>query len=430
MFALKRWQKENPGKSWKNNQKALDEITNKARNYSVDMTTTSQFSYQKGGFAAATQFMAINHKMLLKLLGADPEIGFLTGKHARYTLGMLAMYGTAGWGAHEFYDEWIKGSGVDIPPELEDVLYGGIVQSLFNRSLELAFGEELGSVRLAVSDSISPASGAINFIPDFFKGLMEGNVTQALSGPSGQVLPNVHKAAKYVADMWSIDDQLDTPVKVMKSLQIATQEFGVFSDYYKYNLALAYKDRMGQYMLTDKTGRPTSEASNFGELFGKTLFAIQTRGEKELYDKYLVEYKKIHSTGKKSEADVEKDADHMSRYLYETWLTTPDPMEQMEKMQAITFALHNGPDQRYGLRVWKKALEKFTVDPRFNEFVQGIVQDRAEGLFDASFDFNTMKNAVRNSDAVSPEDKQTLIDYIDAADRSSAASQETINQAF
>ena len=107
-FARQRWIKENPGKSWKS-KKALDEIGNRARGYSIDMTKTGQLPYQRGAFAAMTQFMAINHKMLTKILptvlGGDPLFKGSKMK-ARYALGMAVIFGSAGLGLAEFYDSW------------------------------------------------------------------------------------------------------------------------------------------------------------------------------------------------------------------------------------------------------------------------------------------------------------------------------------
>ena len=433
-FAKRRYIKNNPGKPW-NTQTAIDEITNKGRNFAIDMTRTAQFNYQKGAFSAMTQFLAINHKMLLNILGQDPEIGniFKKGKragHARYLAGLFAIYGTAGFGLHEVYDQWIKSQDVEIDPVLDDILSGGFVQALFNTSLDLAFSDEIGTTRSAVGASIAPTSGAINFIPEFIESLIDGDMLEALSGPSGQTFKSIYNAANRVSEMWAIRDDLNTPQKILKSYQTALNEFGSFSDYYKYNLMMAYKQRMDKIYIVGKDGRPTVQANSMQEVWLKSVFGIQTRGEQEFYNEYLDLYRDLHSSGRKEQADYDKDAKHLAKYMYETYAKYGLSPEGTEKMKSIVFALHNSLDKRYGINVLQSARNQFKIDPRFDEFVSDLADTIGKGMFDADYNLQEMRNAVRNSDALAEESKQRLMDAVDQLDKSRESSRQLMNEYY
>jgi hypothetical protein len=433
-FAKRRHQKLRTDIPW-NSQRGLDEITNKGRNYAIDMTKTSQFNYQKGAFAAATQFLAINHKMLLNIIGQDPEIGSIFKKgqragHARYLLGLAAVYGTAGFGLHEVYDKWSKELDIDIPPALDDVLSGGMTQALFNISFDLALGNELGTTRSAVGASLAPTAGAINFIPDIVENFMDGNMVDAFQGASGQIFKKIGDTANYVHDMWAIRDDLNTPQKLIKSYTLALGEFGSFSDYYKFNLMMAYKERMDKLYIVGKDGKPTVEANSMGEVWMKSVLGIQTRGEAEFFNNYLDLYKKMHSSGKENVAAFDDDVNHLTKYMYETYAKYGISPEATERMMAITFALHNGPDDRYGVNVLKAAQNKFKLDPRFAEFVTDLTNTVAKGMLDADHDLQEMRNAARHSDGLNDADREKLIHAIDQLDKSRENSRKIMNDYY
>ncbi len=429
LFALKQWQKANPGKAF-TTQKTLDEITSKARNLSVDMTKTDAFSYQKGLFASATQFMSINHKMALNILGKNPLIQGnpldIRTVRGRYIAGMLAMYGTAGLGLQQFYDSWSKSLDVEIPTTLDDVMYGGLTTALMNTSLDLAFGEEIGTNRTAFADSFSPASGVSTFAYDLVEQFVEGNFVEAFLGASGPTFGNIKEAAQFTTDMWGRDD-LDTPLKVIKSFQTATREFGGFSDYYKLNLALSYNEKMNTLNMFGSNGRPSMEANSWGEIWGKALLGLNTRGEKELFEKHLKLYQDVRDSGKLKEGFISKDAKHLSRYFYDEWGKSHNFIDFAEKTKAIAFSLHKG-DKSYGLAVWNEAKKNFSTDPRFPEFVAAIAKEYA--IADKDAPLREMINATRNSDGMTDNDKDKLIKAIEALQSSSESSRRLINENF
>ena len=421
LFAMRRWKKANPGKDPLKSQRALDEIASTARNLSVDMTRTSSFAYQRGAFATATQFLAINHKMFLRIwAGQDPDFKGLT--RAKYTAGMLAMFGAAGVGLQDFYDDWSKSLGVALPPGVDDALYGGFIQAMFNKSLDLAFEGE-GS-RTAFSDSFSPASGSLTFAHEFFSNALEGNFAEALAGASGSVVPKIGDALNMIDITWGRDD-LDTPEKVIASFERGAQQFGHFSDYFKFNMMAAYSEKMDELKLVDGKGRPTMAANTWGEVFAKAALGVNTRGEQEFYNKWLEMYRESNSTGKKRQATIDKDVDRLVNYMFEEYAKADSFKEFAAKMNSISFAFNRG-DKSYGRRLLAEARKKFVLDRRSDKFISDIAATTA--AFDADTNFQEMRNAVTNSDVIPENSKPIVIKNIDALELSSENTRRLINE--
>jgi hypothetical protein len=427
LFAVKQWKKANPGKNFSKSKMAQDQINASARNFSVDMTKTSAFGYQQGAFASMTQFMAINQKMALKALGIDQTLKAGSKEHFAFVGGLLAMYGAAGLGLQEVYDSWSKESGLDIDPTLDSLMYGGFAQALVDSALDLTFDNTRGTNKTAFSSSFAPTSGIINFAPDFVKNIWEGNLLEAMAGPSGNTLPHLADAAGYMADLWYLRDSYDSPDIAIKAFQRATEQFGAFSGLYKLNLMMAYKDQFDKMYIVGSNGRPTVEARGMGEIWMKGLLNVSTRGEQEFYNDYLAEFRDLNSSGKKFTAQVDKDAKHIAKYWYETLATTSDPIEAMEKIRSITFALHGG-NRNYGHAVMKKAQSLVSLNPQFDSFVTDLFKTKS--VFDADANFVKMRNAVNNSHALDPAQKERVVKNIEALETSVSEGRRIFNENF
>lgn len=428
LFAKRQWEKANPGKKWNGSKRALDEINAEARNLSVDMTKTDQLSYQKGLFASATQFLSINHKMLLRaipeFMGGDPSF---TGMRGKYILGMMAMYGSAGVGMQTFYDEWKKENDLNIPPQIDDLMYGGFSQALFNTSLDLAFGQELGTSRTAFADSFSPAGGIATFAPNLVESLLEGNFVEALAGPSGNVFPNIQEAATFIGDVWGMD-KLDTHEKVIKSMQLTAEQFGTGSDYFRYNMAMAYKDKLDELYVVGRDGRPTAPAAAASDQFAKMLLGLNLRSESELYENWLSKHQELNSSKSGgSQSQIDKDGKHLAKWLYRTWAESKDDWDFAEKANALTFSLHKA-DRMYGIQVQEAAMSHFKEDPQFSDFVMNIVDKYS--ILDPNADYTGMRNLVINSDFVPEEDKEQILKHIDITEKSRAQSEEWLKDLY
>lgn len=426
-FARRMYQKENPGKSW-TSKRALDEITNRARAHSIDMTKTDQMPYQQGAFSAMTQFMAINNKFLMKILpevmGGDPNFKGSKMK-AKYVLGMLAVFGASGLGVFQWYDAWKKESGLDIPPQLDDLMAGGIFLLLFNSSLDLIFGEEWGTTRTAASESFSPASGQFTFAIDMAENILDGNFVEAFAGPSGNLLPQIAEAYKFGNDVWGMDD-LDTNEKLIKSMTVAMQQFGFMSNYFKFNLAMAYQEKLDELHTVGRDGRPTAPANAASEVYAKLLLGVSTRAEEELFNYWIPKRKDYVSSGKENVADADKDADQLVTWMFRTWAESKDEWDFAEKAQALTFSLHKA-DRDYGMRVREAAMYKFKRHPDYAGFIQQIAEKWIE--LDPEANKQEMINLIKNSDLITDEtEKDNIIYSIEQLTRGKEQSRELLDK--
>lgn len=424
LFSKRQWEKRHPNLRWNAHQTYLDEINAEARNVSVDMTKTDALRYQKGIFGAMTQFLAIHNKMLLKLfpasLGGDPT---LSGRNAIQTAlikgrlmgGLLAIYGTAGLGMPGLYDNWKKENNIDVPEPVDQILFGGMLQYAFDSSFDLAFNLPVGTTRTDVSSQFSPTGGIFTAPIDFGVSLLNGDFIQALSGPSGQQFPNVYRAAKFASQAFGFDD-LNTLQKVGLAAEVAAEEFSGFSDYFKFNMAMAYKDKLDKLYTVGKNGRPTAEANATSEIWSKLLFATGTRSEFELYNKWYSASQEYTSFGKENEGQIDSDAKNLSKWMYREWAKSDGDWDKMaQRTQALTFSLHRA-NRTYGLKVYEKAKAYFQLDPKFGKFVEDYARNYM--LADPQRGKESLINFVNNSDYIPNENKKHIIDSINQWERS------------
>jgi galactitol-specific phosphotransferase system IIB component len=425
-FARRQHIKNNPGKAWNADQRSLDEIAAQARNYSINMTKTSAFPYQQGAFATMTQFMSINHKMALKMLptslGGDPD---LAGVRGRYVTGALLMYGAAGVGMHEIYQSWKDSNNLDIPPELDRAFQGGLMSALVLGSLELALKEERGSLQTDLSGSMSAGSGIVSFMPDLINNIMEGNPLEALAGASGNVLPRIGRVYDHIQSIWGFTE-MDTSEKLVKSLTHSAGEIGIFSNAFKYNLAMAYKGKMDElHVVSTKgsVGPPITEP----DLWLKTIFGFGLKSETELYNQWLSLKKDWSSSGKKHIAQIDKDGKRVAEWMFKMWLESADEYEFEEKVRPIMWTLHNG-DRTYGVRVYEAAKAHFRRDPKFSNFIDKIVTDHA--LNDPDADIKALQNLVTNSRLIPEDDKALIVEKLGILGDSRQLSEQHLQEAF
>lgn len=411
LFARERWVKANPGKAWNGSQQSLDQISALARNLSIDMTKTNLLPYQRGAFATMTQFMSINHKMGLRLLGADPDVPALSKTHAKFIGGMATMYGAAGLGLQDFYEEMKLKEGLDIPSELDDVLYGGLTQFMFNKSLDLAFGEDIGTTRIALGDSFSPAAGAITFAPELISEMFEGNFLDALAGPSGSTFTRLGRSADHIMFISGRKD-FDTETKLLMAGGAAISEFGAFSDRFNYNLAMSYKEKMDTYNVINRKGM-IGAPTNQSELFAKMLFGLGTRSEGEFYNTVLKLQSEVSSG--KADSEINDDAKRLAEWWWRNWLANKDSEASFaEAVQPIMNSLNNGGDRLYNQQVWNVARKRLRQKPGFDKFLASIAKNHK--ILDADADMDEMKNIVSTTSLLSDEEKQRVLRLLDVTE--------------
>jgi hypothetical protein len=477
--ALDKWKKANPGRVWNANQKSLDEINAMARSFSVDMTKVDAFGYQYGAFSAATQFLAIHHKMMAKMLPVrlfgDRTINTVAGEHiklsktasiptepskdgrllkyknsgadvfndkARLMLGSLAMFGVTGAGAYHLYDSWKKNMGVDIPPVVDKVLRGGMVDLFMNMALDfmadpvkvikdVATLKYEGEADVLMSGAISPGANAWTWQMDFVDSVLEGNFIEAFEGPSGAQLTNIFEAGSMFKRAWGFDNFTNTE-KLILSMQVAAEEFGFLSDLGKANLAMTYYKVHGDLRTVGKSGITVSPANTVQEIWWKAFIGGNLSSEEELYNHWLKLHKEINDTGNKIDGIIDKDARQMAKWMYKIWRRVDGDYDKFTEItSAITMSFHesNGGNPTYGLRVREVAMQYFRQDPNYPKFVQKVMQDYM--LANPEANINHLKNYIDKSDQIkSLEDKETIKQHIDLTREIMISDEEYKNQEY
>jgi len=400
LFAIKQWQKKNPGMKWNANQKTLNEITDKARTYATDMTITDALPYQKGALAALTQFTSFSHKALLNALpaklGGNPDF---VGVRARYHLGMLATYGLSGWGVAELYNNIKREYGVDVPPELDNLIQGGMSDAILNTSADLLTGEEWGTNRVRAAKSISMGATQWTFPLHIVENMADGNFLEAITGPSGKVFPTYYDAATRVKQMWGFDD-LDTAEKVTESVEILFENFGVFSKFFQYNAAMAYQQELGEYHNVTKSGGFAGKATHT-ELLWKKWFGFTNETQEEFYNSWLKLNREV--SGKSGDKVKENDAKKMAWWLNQAWIESGgDEVKFYKKSSAIIRALHRG-NEVYGEEVFEKTKIYLARQPAYEEMMMNIAEKSL--LMDSERYKDRLDNMVKTSSMIK-DDKQ------------------------
>lgn len=430
LFARDRWIKANPGKKWDGSQRALDEISVLARNLSVDMTKTNILPYQRGGFATMTQFMSINNKMAFRIAGVDPDVPVGTMTHAKYIGGMAVMYGAAGFGLQDFYQQWKLKEGIEIPEEIDDIYYGGITQYLFNKSLGLAFDQD---VNTSFSKTFSPASGIPTGLiassiynhtaPEFVSEMFEGSFVEAMLGPSGSTFQRIGRAASHVALITGRKDY-DTADKIIEGGMAALNEFGSFSDVFNFNLAMSYKEKMDSFNLVNRKGL-IGPRTNEGELWAKMLLGLQTESEGEFYNVIL----KLNSevSAGKADSQIRDDAKQLSEWWWRNYLANENDEASFEKaVMPIMNALNNGGDRLYNDQVWRQARTMIRLKPGFDSFISNIAKNHQ--IFDPEADMDEMRNITNVTSLLNDEEKENVLRNLDIIETSVNNSREILDE--
>ena len=372
-FARRRYEQLNPGKKWNSDQRALDGISDMARDMSFDMTSTNAFSYQKGMFGAMTQFMSINHKAMLKIMYGGKGVETPAAR-AKYMTGIMAMYGAAGFGLDSAYEAWKGHHGVELDTDTDNLLSGGMMSLSFNYMLGKTFGED-ESARTNVSSSFSPFGGVATLIPDLYTNLLENDILTVMSGPGGNFMGKIGN----LVDIASATAGRTDITTIEKLRQVAfldlPSEFGSFSALYRYNVSMSLYEKTGQLLTTQVGGGPGFEASK-SELLAKALIGVQVKTEEEFFDRWLD--LKTKAAGKKKsviEADASNDAKILSRMAMREYLKSDNDLDYILTMQRITAGLHGN---FYGNMVMKQLPDVFSKDKGYGDFIAKAVQSYAQ----------------------------------------------------
>ena len=402
-FAIRRFTKENPGKAWNANQRSLDTVADNARNLGIDMTQANAFQYQRGVFANLTQFMAINHKMLLRVMPNTRDLRQSGGtvmsrnkQKAKLAGGLLLTYGAAGMGLGTTYMEMKAHFGWEMDADLDNLISGGIASYIVNASMDELTGSK--DSRAMVSESISPASNIFLAAPEMLAGMFEeGNPFAFIAGPGNSALEKVVNAVNGVYTAMT-NPVLDTSEKFMKVMDQATQDMGDFSRIYKAHITLGMLEKYDQLYSTNTKGDIIAPITKSELVF--SMMGVQAASVWEFYD-ILRELP--------NERQVKEDAAIIVDQILRDVVSTKDEMEVHELVMAHSMGMHKGP---YGLAVAK---EVFAALPNRESYVDNIATMlNNQGMWSDTTDRDQVLNAVRTHSGLSAADKSKITNQLEA----------------
>jgi hypothetical protein len=274
LMARNKWQKANPGKDWR---RFNEEISAQARQYALTMTPIGNFGYQKGWASLATQFLSIQHKTLLTMLGQNNAF---TRKEARnIAISQLAMFGTAGWGMHELVRDSAAYLGVQMNPEVLDAITGGASEVIINQGLQAIYDDE--DTRVSSSSSLAPASGIFTSAYDIIeKGLTEPS-SEVFFGPTTSAMGRFKDVFDNARTIIYLHGNEEDPDMIKK---LTTKQLGnVLSLTSQYNNYLQREFVKNTGYFRTKFNDPTVKAT-LGEALAKMAFGFPSHEEEAYYD--------------------------------------------------------------------------------------------------------------------------------------------------
>lgn len=338
LIARKKWIDANPTIAHKWKEKAFqDQITAHAREISYAMSTPGTFKYQKGILAVPFQFAAVPHKALLSML---PEAmggskAFSSSDKVRIAAANLIWFGGAGFGINSVIDSLQDELGVELPPEVNMAIRGGMIDMSLNYMFNVIEDDKKDISTVKFADSFAPLSGGL-FFHDTMSKLLYEDWRSAVFGPSYNIVgfenSRMSRAYNDIAAITSLPD-MSTPEKIKTSmLAVASLASGV-SDYMKYRYA------MSTGKMVSARGDGIINATRT-EAIAK-LFGFSTYKEEDLYsflkesydeEKELKQYAKDHYEAieriYKLYGDNDRDTLNMHFTAWQSMLASLDPHER------------------------------------------------------------------------------------------------------
>lgn len=278
LVAWKRWQRNNPGKSWQS-KSALAEISGDTRQISLSMTRPGSFPYQKGWLGVMFQFMAISHKavaaMLPKMLGGS---NVFTGyEKARIASAQFLLWGTA---MIPFLKEGVDKANdeldLQLTEEQKQAYVGNLVERTLNSIME-NYTDERG--RLEIATSFAPSGGIRNSLLTLARNYTlspEQIIEGGLSPPVVAAGHRVWSALSLTHDVFKLKD-MSEPENWGLALSAFASWHAQYNNYLKMSAGLRFHE------FHDRSGNPTVEAT-FSEALSKGLFGFTSKNEAEFYE--------------------------------------------------------------------------------------------------------------------------------------------------
>jgi hypothetical protein len=287
----------NPNIKW---QKFEDDIIGETEMRTGMMNDAGRTYMQTGIWRTLFQFSNYNSRALQQLIPDAPIVGALSDKtwsnseRKRLVATQFAIYGIAGYGLTEFYDEALAKLGIDkdddalARPVVEEGLAGMALDFMF-RTVD-ATGEQ---TNLDFSSSFAPFSGALplskggrtspylGFANSLFQavGLMEPDTSNFIKDAPGMQL--VTRAYEWGEFAFTLAGAVDTPdLTTLDKFRAFANSVLAISP--QYNNILTGRMALKEGQVRDRFGRPIADVTK-GESWARTILGVGSQTESDYY---------------------------------------------------------------------------------------------------------------------------------------------------
>ena len=382
-------------------------VAQKASDYALGMNRANSSKYQYGLVSLPLQFLSFTHKTFMTMLkaGTFGKLGprSITVSDAyKILLGQAILFGGAGFGVKPEVEDALANSGFGnlVGTEVSDIIAGGIVDHLFDKSLQaIADDTELD---LPFDEFLAPGANVVNVLRKIVEGVFEAPAGETALGPSVSPLSGITKAVG-VARTLSVAEEL--PGTPGEKAEIVANAFlgGIAQGYSNYTQARAAQE-MGRWMT--QGGDPTATEAKWSEVLAKGLFGMTPQS--------VLDTREILSDLHDREESLKADAKHyyeQTHQIINLWsngdLSDQDMLVKLAMEKAVLSTLDE--EQRLAVR---DELNKMYLRDRGQR--QGIEYMIAQAITRGVPADETMRARIANTPAITDEGQRAaLLQWID-----------------
>jgi hypothetical protein len=412
----------------------IDAIAADARQLSLNMgSRAGNTPYNHGDFSVLFQFQSAQHKATLTML---PEKwggsrAFTPQEKLQLALGNFLIHGLDGVGMLKQYESWRDRSGINIDPEVDRWLKGGMLEHAVNE-IASAVTEEYQDVDFSSDFAILSDGKLVNTSAAIISLLLSPTATEQFLlnlGQAGISLNDVpamgalHQAIAAGEALFG-NKPLDTPERIARAISEFNPIFGQMSN------TLRARAAWNLETMVSRNGDIQGDATKF-EAFMLAIAGLKTQQETD-----VAAYKEERSgkyVQKPVKVTIEDDVKEDSKKIYQEikkqlmltgfsgWDSTAGAYKSVDTIlnKMRSYFEHNGEKDYYWkmveedvMKLIAKDLTGFIANPkeyRNNEMVEAIVKGTMRGeVSDARI--HKLQYAI--GQAATPEQKALLEDAL------------------
>lgn len=275
-IAYRRWIKNNPGKA-ANTAKARYEIAADARQMSFGMTQAGSMGYQRGFMSLPTQFMPVQHKAFMAMIGQNQT--FTKTEAKRIAISQAMLFGASGIGLAGAIDWAMDKAGIEAHPVVRNALVGGMYDMTLNGIINGITGAD---TNLMAGKNIAAGSGWAETFVDKLSDFHNTSAMEFLLGPSATTFSRFGNAFSLTGSIIGArvfsDDDFSEAQDAKDALNAWASIASVYANFKK---GYAMHEQGG---VVDKALMATGIPASAKDAAMRGLFGIGTYEEDAYYD--------------------------------------------------------------------------------------------------------------------------------------------------